>query len=454
MKRAKQTTFACILLSLCLALGACSSGQQGTPSAGTDSSNPTPTDSAPAPDAGEKSSIRYFTWTEEQVDGINATIEAFNKENPNITVDLQIAPWDQYWTKMQTEIAGGTCADVFMNQTFYFKTLQTSKAAEPLTPLMERDSFSVEGHNQKVVDLYSEDGVLYAMPQDWDCECIVYNKDLFDKYGVPYPDDTLEWNPTDGGSFLKLAQQMTVDSNGKNALDPAFDASKTSSYGFIVQNSNNACYWNFMAMNGGDVDKYDDPKTVESLQFLQDLMYKYNVAPQIASVQSMGADSMFATGNIAMYTVGNWILSTLEKTCDFDWQVAVLPKGPENRSTLVNGIGQSVYSGGKNKEAAWQFVKWLGDEKSQEILGSTGTVFPSRNAYWDDYIGFWSEKGVDISPFQEMFDTSVTYIAPLVPHWNEKSASITKNFDLVFMNKMSAEEAGKAIAADYAALGD
>lgn len=462
MKKATRfMALVCAGMMSCMAIAGCGAAKdtEGTDS-GTDTQQENQ-DSAEREDEGTSTdsnesnkdisgSIRYFTWTEEQVDGINKSIEAFNKEYPNIKVDLQTAPWDQYWSKIQTEIAGGTCADVFMNQTWWFKVLQESGAAEPLTPLIERDNYSMNGHNQRVIDIYTEDDILYAMPQDWDCECIVYNKDLFDKYGVEYPDESLNWNPTDGGSFLELAQKMTIDKNGKNITEEGFDPDNIVSYGFLVQNSNNACYWNFIAMNGGDIDKYDDPKTEEAMQFLQDLMFKYKVAPQLASVQSMGADTMFASGNVAMYTTGNWVLSTLGKTCNFDWQTTLLPEGPQGRHTLVNGIGQSVYSGSENKEAAWTFVKWLGSDKHEEIMGNTGTVFPSREDYWDNYIDYWSGQGADVSPFKKMFDVATVYTAPMVEHWNEKNAAITKNIDLLFMNKINAQEMGDAIAEEYA----
>ena len=74
-------------------------------------------------------------------------------------------------------------------------------------------------HNQKVIDIYTKDDNLYVMPQDWDSECVIYNKDLFDKYGIDYPTE-LDWNPIDGGSFTETAQKLTVDKNGRNALDP------------------------------------------------------------------------------------------------------------------------------------------------------------------------------------------------------------------------------------------
>ncbi len=445
-----------VVLALSVNLAACSGAPASEAPAETpaaDTAEDAPAEEAPA----EGTEIRYFTWTQEQEAGMSASIEAFEAQSANgVTVDMQISPWDQYWQKMQTEIAGGNAADVFMNQTWYFTTLQESGAAAPLNDWIERDGVSLEAHNQNVVNIYTDqnDGLLYAMPQDWDAICIIYNKDMFDEYGLPYPDDTLEWNPTDGGSFVELAQQLTVDTNGNNATSADFDSANVDTYGFMVQNNSNTFYWNFMKMNGSEILDYGSPEAIETVSFFQDLMYKYNVAPQIASVQSMGPDEMFATGNIGMYTNGNWALTTLENTCDFDWQVAVLPKGPEGLSTLVNGIGQSVYAKGDNQEAAWEFVKWLGGEQSQEILATTGTVFPSTNTYWDDYIAYWTEKGVDISPYQTMFDTAETYTAPLVPNWNEKTASVTKNFDLAFTNRSTAEEAAAAIVADFEALGE
>ena len=402
-------------------------------------------------DSTQKTNIRYFTWTQEQEPGDRITLGEFQKENPNISVDLQILPWDQYWQKIQTEIAGSATADVFMNQTWYFKTLQAAKSAEPLDAYIARDNIDMSKHNQRVVQIYTDNGKLYAMPQDWDCICIVYNKDLFDKYGVPYPDDKLDWNPVDGGSFIKLAQRMTRDSNGNDATSPNFNPDNAVSWGYLIMNSNNQCYWNFIRMNGGDILDFANPKTVEAVQFLQDIMYKYHVAPAYSTVQ---APVGFNTGTIAMYTDGNWDLNPLFDTCNFNWGVTVLPKGPNGtRSTIVNGIGQSIYSQGKNKEAAWQLVKWFGSDKNQKILASTGTVFTSLD-FWQDFIGYWNNKGRDISAFLTMFKTSDTYIAPMVPNWNEKNDSITKNLDLVFMNKQSAKQAGDNIKADFAKIGN
>ena len=107
----------------------------------------------PAENAAEMSAeLRYIFWDEGQRPGIEKQIEKFNEYYPNIKVNLEFLAWDQYWEKIQTEINGGTCADIFMNQTWWFKTLQAAGAAENLSALAEADGYSWEGHMQPVME--------------------------------------------------------------------------------------------------------------------------------------------------------------------------------------------------------------------------------------------------------------------------------------------------------------
>ena len=93
----------------------------------------------PAENAAEmECELRYIFWDEGQRPGIEAQVAKFNEYYPNIKVNMEFLAWDQYWEKIQTEINGGTCADIFMNQTWWFQTLQSMGAATNLTELAER----------------------------------------------------------------------------------------------------------------------------------------------------------------------------------------------------------------------------------------------------------------------------------------------------------------------------
>lgn len=409
----------------------------------------------PAENAAEMSAeLRYMFWDEGQRSGVEKQIEKFNEYYPNIKVNLEFLAWDQYWEKIQTEINGGVCADVFMNQTWWFQTLQSMHAAANLTELAEADGYSWDGHMQQVMDIYTEDGNLYAIPRDWDTICVVYNKDLFDQYGVEYPDASLTWNPTDGGSYLELLQKMTIDVNGNNALSPDFDPDNIDVYGTVIENSNNEFYWNLMLMNGGNIVDYTTEKNVETMQFAQDLFLKYHVTPPFASIRSSGGDTMFASGKIAMYWEGNWQLSALKSNCDFNIGICELPSGPDGFRTLVNGIGESIYSGSPHKAEAWELLKFLASDEGQEILATNGTVLVSRSEYWDDFFKYWEDNGIDANAYMRTFETADTSIAALVPHWTEKNDAIMKNYELLFLGQIDSQTAADNIGAVYAQLGD
>ncbi len=62
---------------------------------------------------GEEVTITYGFWDTAQEAAITAQLEAFKAVFPNITVEPQIVPWADYWTKLQTGVAGGETFDVF-----------------------------------------------------------------------------------------------------------------------------------------------------------------------------------------------------------------------------------------------------------------------------------------------------------------------------------------------------
>lgn len=94
--RAVSLTLAVLLLG---ALGAGCSGNKKTSS------------SEPA----KPVTIRYARWgLPEEMNGTKKILAAFQKENPNITVKLENSSWDQYWQKMQTEMASSTAPDAML----------------------------------------------------------------------------------------------------------------------------------------------------------------------------------------------------------------------------------------------------------------------------------------------------------------------------------------------------
>ena len=57
--------------------------------------------------------ITYAIWDKNQKPGMDAIAEEFHKENPEITVEVQVIPWGQYWTKLEASATSDTMPDVF-----------------------------------------------------------------------------------------------------------------------------------------------------------------------------------------------------------------------------------------------------------------------------------------------------------------------------------------------------
>ena len=84
-----------LTLTAVLTLGACS---QSGGSQSTESKDATVT-------------LTYGVWS--QQDTMQKLVDEFEKENPNIKVQLQVDPWTDYWTKLQVGAQGGTAPDAF-----------------------------------------------------------------------------------------------------------------------------------------------------------------------------------------------------------------------------------------------------------------------------------------------------------------------------------------------------
>ena len=79
--------------------------------------------------AGKRCTLSYALWDQEQVPAMQQTIDEFKQTHPNIDVKIQVTPWDDYWTKLQTSATGGSAPDVFWMTLAYFKLLRQRTAS-------------------------------------------------------------------------------------------------------------------------------------------------------------------------------------------------------------------------------------------------------------------------------------------------------------------------------------
>ena len=384
----------------------------------------------------EKVTIRYFRWADpSEIQATREVIDLFEKEYPNIKVKLEFAPWSEYWSKLQSQIAAGNAPDVFMISGFYFNDFASKGILMDLTPLINRDNLSLDGFFEIPLRVFTYNSHLYALPRDYNVVVLFYNKKLFDKAGINYPDTTWTWD-----KFREVAKKLTRDFDKDGRVDQ---------YGFLVENDLEVCWGNFVLQNGGEILDtlsyrclLDTPEAVEAFKFLWNLMYKDKSAP--TSTQLTAQTDPFLTGRVAMRIGGSWNLRRYNVP-EISYGITYLPRG-KRRGAFANGTGNAIYYKTKNLDAAWKLVKFFSSPEAQIKLAETGTSIPALKnvALSDEYARIVRKFNVDPHIFWGSFKFS--HKLPFTPHYSEWIDAVTQELEKMWLGKEPVEQAARKAA--------
>lgn len=425
-------------------LVACSGGsQKPADNAGKSPAAEKPGSSPAAEKPKETVTIQYSFWGDAQTKALHEQLaDTFTKKNLGIKVEpIHVPAFDQYLQKIQTTMASGTAPDVINfvhNDVFSFASRDV---LVDLTDWIKRDWDQAKlGDNlPNLMDGMKYNGKQYALPRNAGGWYTYYNKTLFDKAGVKYPDESWTWE-----TLLENGKKLT--NNSANANE------RTWAIAFDAKSS--AHHINYIWQAGGDYFNkdqtallFDSPQTKKGLQFMHDLMYKEKIAPDPSVTASQKPGDLFTSGKVAMFadSLGN-VPRFMNVIKGFEWDIAYMPKGPENRFGRIGATGLAIPKGSKNKEAAWEFIKFVNGVEGQELLVKDGFSAPVRDSLLKDEKKFLPadkfpiNREVAIKGYQEHGK-----LLPIHKNWPQIESIAKKYLDLYYVNSMSLDEATKKI---------
>lgn len=357
--------------------------------------------------------------------------------------------------------------DVFWVNTPFLAQFEAAGVMENLVPLIKKYHVNMSMYRPALVALHSHDGAIYGLPKDWDTEGIFYNKNYFAEHHIAIPAH-LSWNPTNGGNFLTLAKEATIDTNGNNALSPKFDPSSIATYGLAIVNQPDIGYGPFLGGNGAYVFAqspgpfggrcscypksitFDNSAGTAAFQFLVNLENKWHVAAPASEYGANGTAptnqdvTLFARGKVAMDVEGDWFTDTIASSANFKFGVLPIPAGPDGGFSFTNGLidGLNVHS--PNQAAAWELEQWLGSPASERVMGSGGYIWPGIGSL--DYLfeNYWKAKGVDVSAFLgEAKNSSHLETLPVAPEAGQVITTLGNDLGPMWLGT---EPVAKAVA--------
>ncbi|NDL58534.1 ABC transporter substrate-binding protein [Phytoactinopolyspora mesophila] len=337
-----------------LSLAACGSGDDGPATSSGDGGS------------GAGATIVWDMWAGSQsdIDALEETLEIVREENPDLTVNLQTAPWNDYFTKLTTNLSSGNVACVTSMNGQRLSTY--AEAFHPLTAEdLEQAGVSEDDFSPGAFDIMSHDGQLYGLPFDVATMLVYYNKDLFAEAGAAEPE--LGWTFDD---FEAAAQAATTDANK----------------GFAVGMGEFQWMSLPIALSGKQpVDEngelaLTDPDFVQAATWYAELVTEASVAAEVPSASDTGwGENEYSGGNAAMAVDGTWnAVSYLGNDTGFAAGMVNLPAGDNGSTALILGSGYGIAKDCEDKDAALAVLGSLVGEAAQDAMAASGRSYPAR----------------------------------------------------------------------------
>lgn len=330
---------------------------------------------APAPAPAEATVVTFLVsgGPAEQA-AYEAVVAGFHAQQADVRVEMTAVPsTSDFMTRLTTDFAAGTPPDLFMLNYRRMAQFYNRGAIEALGPRLDTSTVLNEADFYAIaLDAFRDaQGTLICMPQNISSQVVYYNKDIFDRAGMPYPDPNWDWE-----EFRQIAIALTLpDENNDTYPDQ---------YGLGLEPVLiRMAPW--IWQNGGAlVDDpvnptrltLDLPASREAMQFVIDLAQKDGVVPNYNAEAVASHPDRFLAGNIAMYVDSRVFTPTMRETVQFNWDVASLPHGKQTADVL-HSDGYCLASASKVKAAAWRFVEYALGAEGQAIAAKLGRTVPS-----------------------------------------------------------------------------
>lgn len=309
--------------------------------------------------------VEFAVWGNAASDDIHRqVIAAFEAIYPNIKVNLRNIAGN-YQEQLLTTIAADVAPDIAIVDFYDAASFIEAGLAVDVTEWAERDgvvsALEAAYHPAALGELYYKGRLYSAANVLSNPDALYYNKDLFNQAGLPYPSSS--WTLED---MKEAAIRLTRRGPDGNVNQWGIEFHR-----FFI--------WDIVRMNGGQLLSddgtyvpFDQPEAYEALQWLADI----DLVHDAIAWNPYEFSGAFNQGVAGMHIMWTNLTYGLRGSVTWDWDIAPIPAGKLGSIGTFKGNPVFIPVNAKNKEAAWEFMKFLGSEEAQYIYGSLGRFTP------------------------------------------------------------------------------
>jgi multiple sugar transport system substrate-binding protein len=323
---------------------------------------------------GDKNTLTMWVHTDPNYKAVAQQNAADYEAATGVHIKLTYVPWDQYGAKIAAAFRSGSQPDLIQGVASWLYAQKTGGQLDEVPAGIASQLKGIADASLVPVEYKDKN---YGVPLNVNVDggpFSIYSVDAFKKAGI-----TPKW--TDWDAYVADLQKLTTKSS-----DGTITRSGVQMMGgdLMIQ------FLTYFLEAGGHFYS-DDGKSVQidnkygeaALQTMSDLLNKYKVdSPDLTDYEGV------ATGTSASINYGPWYTATLKTDFpDMKWGWAKLPLIPNAAGPYFPGTNVwawMVPSASPNKTAAWDYVRWLSDNKRRlEWAQRTGEI-PAVKALWSD----------------------------------------------------------------------
>jgi multiple sugar transport system substrate-binding protein len=316
----------------------------------------------------QQAEVQLAGWTssDQEKELFESVLADMQAALPEIKLNYQIIP-SNYATKIQTDIAAGTVADVFYVDSLVAPDYMLNGALLELDSYMQADGVKAEDFYPGLIGSFQMDGKTYGLPKDWSSLGMEYNTTAFSDAGISGAPTT--WDE------LKSAAQALKDKAGEPRVVIPADIAREFAFHYGAGAK--------VISDDGTKIVVNSPEAATALDFYYGL-YRDELA---TTHQDVGADwpgDAMAKGLGDLIFEGNWVFPFLQANApDLKYSIAEMPAGPAAKATLAFTVSFSAFAGTKQPEASWKVINYLTGPEGMGKWTSLGLAMPSRTGLAD-----------------------------------------------------------------------
>jgi raffinose/stachyose/melibiose transport system substrate-binding protein len=377
-----RTRFLSLMGVLALVASGCNAS--ATPAPTTTTTGSTTTGSTPAPTLAAPVTIKFWTWFP-PLESTQKMIAQFEKENPNITVELTELESTAYQDKLPLSLSGGDKIDLVAVQTSAMVN-QLKGNLQPLEPLLNQYvgpdwAKQVNPKSIEQAKKLASDGTQYIMPLGSLGSAVgYYNAEIFKKYNLTVPTTAAEFK--DFAAKLKAA-----DPNIVPVVFPA-DSWFQDELVLTIVGQTKPNFFNDIRYGTG---RWDDPAYIQALKDYKKLFDDGVLSKDNLDIDYNRSIELFYTGQAAIMFNGTWEAGVISQPFRTEKGIKLTDVGVMPLPVLENGgtaslrsfieIGLALPKSAEHPAEAMKLLQFLVLGNGVDVWGPMLIEVPSRIDY-------------------------------------------------------------------------